>query len=107
MSWRDSNRCKPLGDAFQLTPIDEHTDAILIDTYRCAGGNNHGQYFIISRTGKCEVLLRLSYLSPEIVRPVLAGRHPVGLIPTRLIQLSKNVPHDWPEQSPALGFLPG
>jgi site-specific DNA recombinase len=50
------------------------------------------------------VLLRLSYLSPEIVRAILAGRHPVELTPTRLIELSKNLPHDWREQSRALGF---
>jgi DNA invertase Pin-like site-specific DNA recombinase len=50
------------------------------------------------------VLLRLSYLSPEIVRAILAGRHPVELTPTRLIELSKNLPHDWREQSRVLGF---
>jgi DNA invertase Pin-like site-specific DNA recombinase len=52
------------------------------------------------------VLLRLSYLSPEIVRAILAGQHPVELTPTRLIELSKILPHDWREQSRVLGFSP-
>ncbi|MCC3246449.1 hypothetical protein LG047_14175 [Methylocystis sp. WRRC1] len=52
------------------------------------------------------VLLRLSCLSPEIVRAILAGRHSVELTPTRLIELSKNLPHDWREQSRVLGFSP-
>ncbi len=33
------------------------------------------------------VLMRLSYLSPQIVRAILAGQHPVELTPTRLIEL--------------------
>ena len=50
------------------------------------------------------VLMRLSYLSPQIVRAILAGQHPVELTPTRLIELSKNLPHDWREQTRVLGF---
>lgn len=45
-------------DNFQLTPIDEYTDAILIDTHQCGGGNKHGQYFLISRNGKCDVVTK-------------------------------------------------
>jgi site-specific DNA recombinase len=52
------------------------------------------------------VLVRLSYLSPEIVRAILAGRHPVELTPTRLVALSRNLPHDWREQRRFLGFAP-
>ena len=52
------------------------------------------------------VLIRLSYLSPQIVRAILAGQHPVELTPTRLIELSKNLPHDWREQNRVLGFSP-
>ena len=48
-------------DNFQLTPIDEHTDAILIETHQCGGGNKHGQYFLISQNGKCDVVTK-----PEI-----------------------------------------
>jgi len=52
------------------------------------------------------VLVRLSYLSPEIVRAILAGQQPVELTPTRLVMLSRNLPHDWQEQRWLLGFAP-
>jgi hypothetical protein len=44
------------------------------------------------------VLVRLSYLSPEIVRAILVGQQPVEPTPTRLVMLSRNLPHDWQEQ---------
>src|ERR1019366_9547369 len=44
------------------------------------------------------VLVRLSYLSPEIVRAILVGQHPIELTPTRLVALPRNLPHDWQEQ---------
>jgi hypothetical protein len=40
-------------------------------------------------------LIRLSYLAPDIVRALLEGGQPVELTPMRLLQLSKNLPHDW------------
>ena len=49
-------------------------------------------------------LVRLSYLSPVVVRALLAGRHPIELTPTRLLRLSKDLPHDWQEQRRFLGF---
>jgi site-specific DNA recombinase len=49
-------------------------------------------------------LVRLSYLSPGIIRALLAGRHPTELSPTRLLRLSKDLPHDWQEQRHFLGF---
>ena len=52
------------------------------------------------------VLMRLSYLSPEIVRAILIGQQPVELTPTRLVMLSRNLPHDWQEQRRLLGFAP-
>ena len=51
-------------------------------------------------------LVRLSYLSPEIVRAILAGQQPIELTPTRLGMLSRNLPHDWQEQRRLLGFAP-
>jgi hypothetical protein len=51
-------------------------------------------------------LVRLSYLSPEIVRAILAGQQPVELTPTRLVMLSRNLPYDWQEQRRLLGFAP-
>ena len=52
------------------------------------------------------VLVRLSYLSPEIVRAILVGQQPVELTPARLVALSRNLPHDWREQRQLLGFAP-
>jgi hypothetical protein len=37
----------------------------------------------------------VSYLSPDIVRAILAGQQPIELTPTRLVALSRNLPHDW------------
>jgi site-specific DNA recombinase len=55
---------------------------------------------------KCRLtsLIRLSYLAPDIVRALLEGRQPVELTPTRLLRLSKDLPHDWSEQGQFLGF---
>ena len=49
---------------------------------------------------KCRLtsLIRLSYLAPDIVRALLEGRQPIELTPTRLLRLSKDLPHDWSEQ---------
>jgi site-specific DNA recombinase len=52
------------------------------------------------------VLVRLSYLSPEIIRAILVGQQPIELTPTRLVALSRNLPHDWEEQRQLLGFSP-
>jgi hypothetical protein len=54
--------------------------------------------------GRLTSLIRLSYLAPETVGALLAGRHPIELTPTRLLRLSKNLPHDWKEQRHFLGF---
>jgi hypothetical protein len=49
-------------------------------------------------------LVRLSYLSPEIVRAILVGQQPVELSATRLVKLSKDLPHDWRAQRQVLGL---
>ena len=54
--------------------------------------------------GRLTSLVRLSYLGPEIVRALLEGRQPIELTPTRLLRLSKDLPHDWKEQRRFLGF---
>ncbi|MGA7384772.1 MAG: recombinase family protein, partial [Methylocella sp.] len=54
--------------------------------------------------GRLTSLVRLSYLSPEIVRALLAGSQSNALTPSRLLRLSKNLPHDWKEQRCFLGF---
>jgi site-specific DNA recombinase len=55
---------------------------------------------------KCRLtsLIRLSHLAPEIVGALLAGRHPIELTPSRLLRLSKNLPHAWKEQRRFLDF---
>lgn len=50
------------------------------------------------------VLVRLSYLAPNLVHVILKGRHPVALTPTRLAALSKDLPHSWDDQRQYLGF---
>jgi hypothetical protein len=40
------------------------------------------------------------------VRAILAGQQPVELTPTRLVMLSRNLPHNWQEQRRLLGFAP-
>jgi site-specific DNA recombinase len=54
--------------------------------------------------GRLASLIRLSYLAPEIVGALLAGRHPIELTPTRLLRLSRNLPQDWMEQRRFLGL---
>ena len=46
----------------------------------------------------------LSYLGPEIVRALLADSQSNALTPSRLLRLSKDLPHDWKEQRCFLGF---
>jgi site-specific DNA recombinase len=52
------------------------------------------------------VLMRLSYLSPKIIRAIVAGEQLRKLTPTHLVALSRNLPHDREEQLRLLGFLP-
>lgn len=54
--------------------------------------------------GRLASLIRLSYLAPEIVGALLAGRHPIELTPTQLLRRSKNLPQDWKDQRRFLGF---
>lgn len=54
--------------------------------------------------GHMTSLMRLSYLSPEIIRDILAGRQPLGLGAKRLTGLSKDLPNDWLAQRAYLGF---
>ena len=52
------------------------------------------------------VLVRLSVFVPHNRRAVLAGHQPVELTPTRLVALSRNLPHDWREQWRVLDLRP-
>jgi hypothetical protein len=54
--------------------------------------------------GRLTSLVRLSYLAPDILHAILEGRQPIELTPSRLLRLSKDLPHDWKEQRFFLGF---
>ena len=54
--------------------------------------------------GRMTSLIRLSYISPEIIRGIFAGRQPLSLGAKRLISLSKDLPYDWLAQRAYLGF---
>jgi site-specific DNA recombinase len=71
-----------------------------------------GQYTSIEdmadRTGTSRTyvtsLVRLTYLSPAIVRAILDGGQPIDLSMTRLMTATQDLPHDWAEQQRYLGF---
>lgn len=48
-------------------------------------------------------LLRISWLAPDIVSAIVAGRHPAGLTGRRLLRAA-GLPMDWAEQRRFLGF---
>jgi hypothetical protein len=52
------------------------------------------------KKGRLTSFVRLSYLGPEIVRALFAGSQSNALTPSRLLRLSKNLPHDWKEHPP-------
>lgn len=54
--------------------------------------------------GRLAMLMRLSYLSPAIVRAILAGRQPAELSATRLLKAANHLPLQWEEQAKHLGF---
>ena len=56
------------------------------------------------RRGYLSSLMRLTHLAPDIVRELVAGRHPEGLTPAGLLSLCKDLPHDWQLQRAALVF---
>ena len=61
---------------------------------------------LATTTGRCSKrmtrLIRLSWLAPEIVDAILAGRQPRGLTARSL--LSAELPLDWAGQKVVLGF---
>jgi len=39
-----------------LVPVGDSSDAILIDSGMCGGGNKHGEYLVIARHGKSQLV---------------------------------------------------
>lgn len=54
--------------------------------------------------GQLVALMRLSWLAPDIIRDCVEGRQPVGMTPTRLLKLGKDLPHDWSHRAPTSGL---
>jgi DNA invertase Pin-like site-specific DNA recombinase len=54
--------------------------------------------------GRLTALTRLSYLAPDIIADILAGRQPPELSVKRLLRASKALPLDWPGQRAFLGL---
>ena len=69
----------------------------------CAGINEQYRRADSISAAMCQIV---DHLSPEIVRANLVGQQPVELTPTRLVMLSRDLPHDWQEQRRLLGFAP-
>ena len=51
---------------------------------------------ITKSKGRLTALMRLSYLAPEIIADILAGRQPPELSVKRLLRTSQDLPLDWP-----------
>ena len=53
---------------------------------------------ITKSKGRLTALMRVSYLAPDIIEDMLAGRQPSELSPKRLLRGSQGLPLDWKEQ---------
>ncbi len=54
--------------------------------------------------GRLTALMRVSYLAPDLVAEILAGRHPPELSVKRLVRTSQDLPLDWSSQRAFLGM---
>ncbi len=54
--------------------------------------------------GRLTALLRLSYLAPDLISDILAGRQPPELSVKRLLRTSQKLPLDWDGQRVFLGM---
>lgn len=54
--------------------------------------------------GRLTALMRVSYVAPDIVSDILAGRQPPELSVKRLVRTSQNLPLDWGSQRAFLGM---
>ncbi len=59
---------------------------------------------ITKSKGRLTALMRLSYLAPDIINDILAGRQPPELTPKRLLRTSPHLPLDWSAQRAFLRF---
>ena len=54
--------------------------------------------------GRITSRIRLAWLAPDIVKSILDGSQLIGFGVTRLLAMSKDLPHDWTLQRQMLGF---
>ena len=54
--------------------------------------------------GRLTALMRVSYLAPDIVSIILAGRQPPELSVKRLVRTSQDLPLEWGSQRAFLGI---
>lgn len=54
--------------------------------------------------GHLTTLMRISYLAPEIIRDILDGNQPPSLTRQKLLEKSRGLPLEWPEQRAWLGW---
>ena len=59
---------------------------------------------ITKSKGRLTALMRMSYLAPDIVSDILAGRQPPELSVKRLVRTSQRLPLDWGSQRAFLGM---
>ncbi len=59
---------------------------------------------ITKSKGRLTALMRVSYLAPDIIEDMLAGRQPPELSPKRLLRASRGLPLDWMQQRSFLRF---
>lgn len=41
---------------YQVVPVEDDIDAVLLDTQECGTGNKHGQYLVIAKGASCELI---------------------------------------------------
>jgi len=100
-----------IGDPHQIA-----SDTSLIDVLKDAvaarqkllADTNETLNEITARTtkskGRLTALARVSFLAPDIITDILAGRQPPELSVKRLLRTSQDLPLDWPSQRVFLGF---
>ena len=59
---------------------------------------------ITKSKGRLTALMRVSYLAPDLIEDILAGRQPPELSPKRLLRGSQRLPLDWKKQRSFLRF---
>lgn len=95
---------QPVSDASLVDVLKEATAAqqkLLADTDETL---NEITLRTTKSKGRLTALTRLSYLAPDIIAEIIAGRQPPELSVKRLLRTSQDLPIDWPSQRAFLGL---